>query len=209
MSDGSRERILLRRAQFVTAALSGLTSGVAACSKVNDVPRADPSNKPLPAVSASASSQPEAELPPGLPSLETPAGVSSIAKEELEKLAGKVRAVHEHLARAANAIPSCSIADEACKKIFREIADHLVQAEQGIQHFGPRCPGTSKDAKLVDARVDEHRTFAKDRLAKIRQRLASTLEAQGPAAAKTWTEVLNASVDANPQPCLKYACPEW
>jgi hypothetical protein len=204
----SRERILLRRAQFVTAALSGL-AGCNPSSKVNEVPHPDPSTKPIPAATASASAQPEAELPDGIPALDTPAGVSEIAKEQFDRLSKQVREVHEHLARAANAIPSCMIADEACKKTFRTVADHLVQAEQGIQELGPRCPGKSKDAKMVDARVGEHRTFAKARLDKIRKRLASTLEAQGPAATKAWSDVFEASEHANPQPCLKYACPEW
>jgi hypothetical protein len=207
MSDPVRQRILLRRAQFVTAALAGLST---ACSKVNEVPHADPSNKPLPPpVSASASSQPEAALPDGLPPLDTPSGVSEIAKTEFERLATKVRAVHEELAKAANGIPSCNIADEACKKTFREVADHLVEAEQGIHEMGPRCPGKSKDAKMVDARVDQHRTFAKDRLEKIRKKLAAKIDEQGPAAAKAWADIFDAAVHANPEPCLKYACPEW
>ncbi len=205
MSDGTRERILLRRARFVTAALSGLT----ACSKVSEAPRADPSTKPLPPVSASPSAQPEAELPADLPPLATPSGVSEMAKEQYERLAKQVRSVHEHLARAANAIPSCKLDEEECKKAFRAVADHLVVAEQTIDELGPRCPGSSKEAKAVDARVDEHLEYARERLQKIRKRVTTALDAQGTDAGSTWEEIVQASVQAHPQPCLKFACPEW
>lgn len=187
----------------MTAALSGL----AACSKVSETPHADPSAKPLPPVSAAPSAQPEAELPKDLPPLATPSGVSEMAKEQYERLAAQVRSIHEHLARAANTIPSCKLDGEACKKAFRAVADHLVVAEQTIGELGPRCAGSSKDAKAVEARVEEHRKYARDRYEKILKRIRTALE--GEDAGSTWEDIVQASQQAHPQPCLKFACPDW
>jgi len=207
--DRTREGILLRRARFVTAALAGL----AGCNptRTSEPAKADPSARPIPSVSATASASAvhEDDLPEGLPPLETPAGVSAAAKEQYERLDKKVRAVHVELAKAANLLPSCAIADEACKKTYREVADHLVTAKQEIDELGPRCAGESKDAKAVDVRVEEHRKFAKARLEKIKNRVMASIDAQGAPAKKAWDDVFAASEDAHPQACLKFACGKW
>ena len=207
MTDHARQRILLRRAQFVTAALAALSP---ACSKVNDVPHADPSNKPLPPpASATASSQPEAALPDGLPPLDTPVGVSAIARTEFERLATKVRAVSKSWQRRRTASRRATLPTRRARR---------PSARSPIISSRPSKASTSwaravrqmKDAKLVDTRVEQHGAFAeKERLEKIRKKLAAKLDEQGPAANKAWADIFDAAVHANPEPCLKYACPEW
>jgi hypothetical protein len=218
-TDDDREAILRRRAFFVSSALTA-TLGASLGSVLTGCPQEKPTSGPEPPsvlvpetpktaapTAAPPTPDPQPSEPTGeFPPLDVPDDVSAKARLHFENLARDVPAIHAELAAAAKLLSTpCPIEDAACDAHWESIARHLAKAKDALSHLGPRCPGSSKDAKRFDERLAVHAAAIRGRIARVEERAASQLA--GDPAAKRWEAHQRAA--AVPRPCLKFACEDW
>ena len=205
--DDDRAAILRRRAFFVTSALSATLAG---CPPERPVPQPDPpvatvepGSGPLPTAATTGSApEPTAKLPP----LEVPDDVSDAARAHFEGLVRDVPPIHQELDAAAKELSNpCPIEEAACKEHWEKIAGHLAQAKDALADLGPRCPGSSEDAKRFDEVLAAHTAVLRGRLERLEREIARELATEPEKA--QWKQFSEAA--AVPRPCLKFACEDW
>lgn len=208
--DDDRAAILRRRAFFVRSALTAtLGATQVGCPQEKPAPETVTvlPDAPPPTAAPTASAPPPAPEPAvELPPLDVPTDVSAEARVHFEKLARDVPAIHAELADASKTLAErCPIDDAACDAHWEAIAKHLAEAKDALADLGPRCPGSSDDAKRFDERLALHANVIRARIDRLENRVASQLA--DAAAKKRWAEHQEAS--AIPRPCLKFACEDW
>ena len=217
-TDDDREAILRRRAFFVSSALTATLGPSVLAGCPQDQPTAPSAEPPTvlvpepiettaptaapPPTPSPAPPEPTGDLPP----LDVPDDVSAEARLHFENLARDVPPIHAHLAAASKLLATpCPIEDAACDAHWESIARHLAKAKDALSYLGPRCPGSSKDAKRFDARHAMHAAAIRARIARVEERAASQL-AGDPAQRRCESHQRAAAV---PRPCLKFACEDW
>lgn len=213
--DDDRAAILKRRAFFVSSALTATLGGSSlGCQQEKAAPGPEPRSVLVPetvetsAPTAAPPSPDPAPTPPKEdgPPLDIPDDVSDAARPHYEGLARDVPKIHAELDAAAERLATrCPIDDAACDAHWESIARHLAKAKDALSHLGPRCPGSSKDAKRLEERLAMHASALRARIARLEERAASQLADE--AAKQRWQTHQRAA--AIPRPCLKFACDEW
>lgn len=198
----TRDRILERRAKFISTALV-LAAG---CSREQTIATKVPDGegaKPTPGAIAPVKPGPVAP-PKDKPSFEI--HVTSAAAERRDLLVKHLEKLHEDVAKLAGSLPAaCPMDDAECKARFQAVASEITRIqEEGIQHLFPRCPAKTADDKAIEKAIDEHAAWLRSWLAAIDKAVRGAL--QGDAGAE-WDALLGSAAAAHPQPCLKYYCP--
>lgn len=153
-------------------------------------------------VATPAPSAPTRKLPP----LDVPSDVSEAARTHFESLAQDVPAIHAELDAAAEALSTpCPIDRAACDAHWKSIATQLAKADDALANLGPRCPGTSDDAKRFEERLVAHANVIRGRIESLERRSDEQIASE--AAKRRWQEHRDAA--AIPRPCLRYACEDW
>lgn len=217
MSDDDRKAILRRRTFFVTSALAAIGS----CARTAP-PATEPETQPEQVVVV-PSAEPDAgevttEAPPAperdasnlgdMPPTDLPAKMGEIAKRNYETLYRVMKASHAHLTDIETTLPSCNILDKACDAKFAAIATKFVAIDEEL--FGMRaCGGTSAEAKAYREREAAHVKYLADRRKRAEDEIARILTPGGTQATDRWAALKKQAQAANPQPCLRYACPDW
>lgn len=214
-----RDAILRRRAFLVSRTLSQVLAAGAltgcpqepgpqlpatgSATPVASVPTTDGGT--LPAASGSTSVSPDpprAKIPP----LDVPDDVTDVARGHFENLAQNVPPIHAELDAADKLARSlCDIEDAACDGTWSALAGHLAKVRDMGYDLGPRCSGSSEDAKRYDASLTLHREAIQKRVDAIQARIDAVLDSD-PKKSKWEGHTAKAAV---PRPCLKYACEDW
>lgn len=210
--DHDRERILARRAIFVTTALAALgcssqqpqeghpSDGGPAAARSSAPATAQPSAHPT----AVATAQPSrlrawSEVIEQAPPLSVAASLPEAEKTDLEELRGRLAPIYDALGVAWSAAPTdCPPKD--CRDKWEAAAAAIQAARDSVK------PGLCGDwgGMGYRQRLDEHRSF----LAKITKELEGGLAdaAMGHGDATTWPKMVNRPPP--PQPCLDCAMPQ-
>lgn len=214
----NREAILRRRAFFVTSAIGALGCSPEQSSRPPPTTAAPTANEvqvpatpePTASVDSDAPAPPPRATPDAgaMPSLDVPPGVSEVAQGHYEDLARDVPRLHNELDGLEKLVPdACAIGEARCDAAWRKLADGLWQFQRELWRLGPRCGGSSEDAKAFGERLQAHRQHLEKRrddiVARVQGQLAESSDKQ------RWDKHQLEARKAAPQPCLKYACPEW
>lgn len=213
MSD-DRAAILRRRAAFLGSTLAVLSG----CSRGSPPPDAAGRSGSQPVVTvaepaadaqAPADPLPERSNPAGgHPSLETPPGVSEVARKKFEALAERMRDVYA-LFDALDVPADCDVTDSVCDDRWRKLADGLLELAERARFIVPVCKGSSESAKLYEQRAKEHADHVAELVKRIDQRIERALDGGGDAARRRWAEHEHEARRARPRVCLSFACSDW
>ena len=167
----------------------------------------DPATPPDPA-EPPVTEQPLGETPTkGMPPLDVPDGVNKIARENYERLAKAVPALHADLDEVEKQVPTCPATDDSCSAQWKKLAESLLTLDRSIGRLGPRCRGSSEDAKAFNQRLEAHQKVIGKRRQDIQKRLTSLIK--DDAGKAKWQQFQNEARQAHPVPCLRHACPDW
>ncbi len=203
----SREKILERRARFVSAALVVMTG----CTREAD------GNKPGPLpTTESKATVPKPAPPPKPPGAVPPppdrppltAKVSVTGDAKRAAAAAKIEKIHEAIKQTADAIPAgCVLTDPACHTRFKLFHEKLAELREQVYELGPpRCPPKLADDIAVEAMVDAHRQWFGVWLHEIEKAGKEAALSQADAGDE-WEQLHHEAAAAHPHPCLKFACP--
>ena len=220
-SDADKRQILRRRAFFVSSALGALGctpaeapsgAGTAPSPATNDVPipsATTPGEATSDAGVDDASPPPRVEAGASeMPSLEIPSGINKVAVGHYQNLQRDVPALHARLDELEELIPdACAIGEARCDAAWRRLADGLWDLQRRLWRLGPRCAGSSEDAKAFNERLQAHRQLLERRQKQIVDTVTQGLSAT--ADRERWEKHQTEARAASPQPCLKYACEDW
>lgn len=192
----ARDRILERRARFVSTALV-LAAG---CSREQTPATRAPEKDVVPAVTAQPASS--VKPPKDRPPLE--AKVSDGGVEHRDQAVARIEKTHAAVSKLASSVPPpCPLEHADCKAKFAAFADEWARLEDDLLSFLPRCPAKTPDDKAVEAMLTAHRNWLGEWLKAIDE--AGRIAAGD--AGTAWNELREKAIDAHPQPCLKYYCP--
>lgn len=197
----TRDRILERRAKFITTALVF----AAGCSREQGVGATkvpDGEGKPK---SSLAPAQPSGPVkpPPGRPALE--ATVSEAGVTHRSEAVARIERTYEATAKLAAAVPAvCPLGHAECKARFEVFANEWARLRDDLRGFFGRCAAKTPDDKAVEAMLRAHHAWLQQWLGAIE--VAGRSAVEGDAGAE-WEDLLRKAQDAHPQPCLKYYCP--
>ncbi|MCA9628813.1 MAG: hypothetical protein KC766_14140 [Myxococcales bacterium] len=217
--DSDRAQILRRRAFFVSSALTAL-----GCNSSGRPPEGQPSSAteptapptvrvPTPAgptatTSATAPPAPEEEPLGAAPDLSTPPGVSEITAQNYKSLREAVAEIRKQIDELGGSLPdACRITDQACDLQWRKLAEGLLDIDKSIRRLPPRCGGSSDEAKAYFVKRDAARDDLQARVAALGKRIRALVATQ--AEQERWEAHQVAAKQANPEPCLKFACTDW
>jgi hypothetical protein len=213
MSDDDRKAILRRRTFFVTSALAAIGSCARTAPPATQpeqlvvVPSAEPDAGEVTAEAPPAPERDASNLD-DMPPTDMPSNPGEIAKRNYETLYRVMKASHAHLTDIEMTLPSCNILDQACDAKFAAIAAKLVEIDEEL--FGMRaCGGTSAEAKAYREREAAHRKYLTDRRKRVEDEIERLAAKGGNGATERWVLLKKQAQAANPQPCLRYACPDW
>lgn len=197
-----KDRILRRRAQFVSAAL--LLSGChqSETGKANAVPSSEhkvvekPDPKPPPVVKA----------PPDRPAFT--AEVSTAGEAKRAAASAKIEAIEKSLEELGAAIPTgCDLNEPACKGRFKVFAEKVTQIQEQLQALGNfPCPAKTPDEGAIRRMILDQRTW----LTRWLDEIEKTGRAQADAiadAGKAWDDLRADAAKAYAHPCLEFSCP--
>jgi outer membrane protein OmpA-like peptidoglycan-associated protein len=204
-----RERILARRALFVTTAMAAL--GCSSQSTSNGAPTSATTETSAPAVTASATAstsagvepaklRPWAEVEKNQPPLSVGPLVPADEKAELDALSAKLTPAYAALRKAWEAPPACSPKD--CTAQWQDAAKAIHEARDAVDEPGP-CGRWGRSVAIRQRSVEHMRHIAT---------LTKELEtALGDAAMKagdatSWPKMV--VLPPPPQVCLKCAPPQ-
>lgn len=192
----ARDRILERRARFISTALV-LAAG---CSREQAQATRAPEKDVQPTVSAQPASavKPPKDRPP-LDATVSDAGV--VHREEARR---QIDATYTAVEKLASSVPApCPLEHADCKAKFAAFADEWARLEDELHAFLPRCPAKTPDDKAVEAMLTAHRNWLQEWLKAIDE--AGRVAAGD--AGTAWSDLREKAIEAHPQPCLKYYCP--
>ncbi len=216
-NDSDRAQILRRRAFFVSSALTAL-----GCNNPGRPPEGQPSSATEPSapptptvtapveptVTASATATPPEPPPSEGPDLATPDGVGEVAAENYKSLRESVAAIRKSIDELGASLPdACKITDQACDLQWRKLAEGLLEIDQSIRGLPPRCGGSSEEAKAFFKQRDAAREDLNKRVQALSVRISALVATQ--AEKERWTAHQQDAKQANPEPCLKFACTDW
>jgi hypothetical protein len=197
-----KDRILSRRAQFVSAAL--LLSGChqPEAGKANAVPSSEhkvetkPEPKPPPVVKA----------PPDRPAFT--AKVSTGAEAKRAAAAAKIEAIDKSLEELGGAIPTgCDLNEPACKGRFKVFAEKVTQLREQLSAMTMfPCPAKNADETAIRKMIGEQYTW----LTRWLDDIEKTGRAQADAiadAGTAWDDLRADAAKAYAHPCLEFSCP--
>jgi hypothetical protein len=200
-----RERILARRARFMTSALFAL-----GCAGTGPKPSQQPVVVPVATsepTTASAPVPPRAEPTGEAPSLEVPADAKGIARNMYEALAERAPKLYAEMDALLRGAPAgCDLSGDACRKEWGRVAEKLADLAEDVAGLQPICPGTSEHGKRYSERVADHIAYGRRRLAALAKSLDERFAEHG--STQSWVE-LRTQVEgrARAQPCLD--CATW
>lgn len=204
----SRTAILRRRALFVSSAVALACSHQSPPAEprrtVAEVPSAEPAEAaPEPGPAAA----PDAGAPSAAGPFEIPEGISATAREKYEALAAVVRASDQKLDELDALLrKECDLTSPACDATYRSMADKLLELSEIVSHAFV-CEGSSPEARAFAERQSaEERRYQERRRRVV---LAVQARATSPDAKERWKRHQEDAEQANPQPCLKFGCPDW
>lgn len=215
--DSDRTQILRRRAFFVSSALTAL-----GCNNSGRPPEGQPSSTteptapPVttapataePTASATATASAAPEPPREGPDLSTPPGVGSVAAENYAQLRETVAEIRKSIEGLASTLPdACKVTDQACDLQWRKLAEGLLEIDKSIRRLPPRCGGSSDEAKAYFKTRDAARKDLEERVAALSKRISALVATQ--AEQERWAGHQADAKQANPEPCLKFACTDW
>lgn len=211
--DADRERILARRAVFVTTALAAL-----GCSSQTpqQTPPPDASvvatTTAAPSTSAGGAPTSSANATPGqsslrpwdavlaeAPPLDVSASLPAADMKDLEALRERLKPTYDALGAAWKGVPT-SCAPKDCRKEWSAAADAIKQAHDSIK---PGLCGTWGGLGYRQ-RMNEHGAFIHAITKELQDGLSDAAMKLGDAT--TWPQMVNRPPE--PQPCLKCAMPK-
>ena len=217
--DSDRAQILRRRAFFVSSALTAL-----GCNNSGRPPEGqpssttDPTTPPVatapPTATSTATAEPTAsasatpEPPSEGPDLSTPEGVGEVAAENYKRLREAVGEIRKSITELGATLPdSCRVTDQACDLQWRKLAEGLLEIDKSIRRLPPRCGGSSEEAKAFFKQREAARDDLQQRVAALSKRISALVATQ--AEKERWETHQADAKQANPEPCLKFACTDW
>jgi hypothetical protein len=206
-SPDDRNAILRRRARFVGSALLAL----AGCGgeQAKPPPESPVDVPPAHATPAPATPAPGPSKQATLPPLDVPEDARGTARQMYEGLAVKVTRVHDKLDEMNRLLPdACDLSEkgEACGGAWRLVAKDLDELRFEISEFTPLCPGQSSEAQAFQERVEQHTSYANDRLQALNARIERAFSS-APGGAEGWREF--AAKERTPRPVACLDCATW